>query len=118
MASSSRSSRGPADGARGLARGESGGLSVTHSHQLLQKVLVVATPGPQRRGYCDGAAGSCTRLVPGTACRSLCQCRSVSRATSEGVIDAPAPLPAARAQRCGVCAWYHCLRGERWDSVI
>ncbi len=53
MASSSRSSRGPgAAGARGLARGESGGLSVTHSHQLLQKVLVVATTaGPQGWGW-------------------------------------------------------------------
>jgi hypothetical protein len=50
MASSSRS-RGaaPTPGARGLARGESGGLSVTHSHQLLQNVDVMATAGPQRR---------------------------------------------------------------------
>ena len=64
MASSSRS-RGAAPvlgGARGLARGESGGLSVTHSHQLLQKVDVMATLGPQRRG-CETLAGCGRRLL-------------------------------------------------------
>ena len=81
MASSSRSSRGPgAAGARGLASGESGGLSVTHSHQLLQKVLVVATPaGPQGRGVPEAE-----RSAPSAAGRMLSPAAGAARPQARG----------------------------------
>ena len=103
MASSSRSSRGsgPA-GARGLASGESGGLSVTHSHQLLQKVLVVATPAGPRRWGCRQPRDRLRRLL------NECQCllpELFRPSNAEGVIStAPASLDSAMVHRCEVCA--------------